>query len=125
MAGAGLGIFEAVWAHNSMFAAGWTWQAVQVGGLVALGGFWERFFAIAFHIAVSALAGYGLARGKVWQFYLIASVLHAIINYGVILLQKGYFTVIQIEIYVAVISVLLTAVALWLRWRKTAAPVEL
>jgi hypothetical protein len=124
VAGAGLGIFEAVWAHNSMFAAGWTWQAVQAGGPVALGGFWERFFATAFHIAVSALAGYGLARGKGWQFYLIASFLHTLINYGVILLQKGYLSIIQIEIYIAVIAVLLTAVVLWLRWRKPVAPAE-
>ena len=66
VAGAGLGVFEAVWAHNSVFISGWTWEVMQTYGLVALAPFWERFFAVAFHIAVSALAGYGLARGWGW-----------------------------------------------------------
>jgi len=50
-----------VWVHNAIFASGWSWEAVQTGGVIALAGFWERFFTLAFHIAVSALAGYGLA----------------------------------------------------------------
>ena len=120
VAGLGFGVFEAVWAHNNILAAGWTWEAVQTGGLVALAGFWERFFAVAFHIAVSALAGYGLAKGWGWQFYLIASFLHASLNYSVVLLQSGLFTVVHVEIYAAVVAVLVTAAALWLRWRKTA-----
>jgi len=124
VAGAGLGIFEAVWAHNQIFAAGWTWQAVQAGGLAALAGFWERFFVVAFHISASALAGYGLARGWGWQFYLIASLLHALINYSAVLLRAGLFTTVHVEIYVAVVAVLVTAGALWLRWRKPAELVE-
>jgi len=120
VAGAGLGIFEAVWVHNNIFAAGWTWEAVQTGGLIALAGFWERFFAVAFHIAVSALAGYGLARGWGWQFYLLASFLHAFNNYCVVLLRAGVFTVAHVEIYAAAVAVLVTGVALWLRWRKPA-----
>ena len=119
VAGAGLGIFEAVWAHNAIFAAGWSWEAVQTGGLMALAGFWERFFAVAFHIAVSALAGYGLAKGWGWQFYLLASFLHGFLNYSVVLLQAGFFTVVHVEIYAAVVAVLVTADVLWLRWRKS------
>lgn len=118
VAGAGLGVFEAVWAHNTVFAAGWSWQAVQTSGLVALTPFWERFFAVAFHIAVSALAGYGLARGWGWRFYLLASFLHGFLNYSVVLLQAGLFTVVHVEIYAAVVAVVVTADALWLRWRK-------
>ena len=41
VAGLGLGVFEAVWVHNAIFASGWSWEAVQTGGLVALAGFWE------------------------------------------------------------------------------------
>jgi len=118
VAGAGLGVFEAVWVHNIIFARGWSWEAVQTGGLIALAPFWERFFTVAFHIAVSALAGYGLAKGWGWQFYLIASFLHGLLNYSVALLQSGLFTVFHIEIYVAVVAVLLTAGVLWLRWGK-------
>jgi RsiW-degrading membrane proteinase PrsW (M82 family) len=119
VAGAGLGIFEATWAHCRIFAAGWTLQAIQTDGFLAIAGFWERFFAVGFHIAASALVGYGLARGKGWQFYLIAAGLHALLNYSVVILQKGFFTVVQLETYAAVIAVVVTAVAIWLRWCKT------
>jgi RsiW-degrading membrane proteinase PrsW (M82 family) len=125
MAGAGFGIFEAVWAHNNIFASGWTWEWVESGGLIMLAGFWERLAAVGFHIAVSALAGYGLAKGLGWQFYLIASGLHALLNYSAVLFAEGILTIIQVEIYASVIAVLVTAAALWLRWRKTPELAEL
>jgi RsiW-degrading membrane proteinase PrsW (M82 family) len=118
VAGAGFGIFEAQWAHNLIFASGWTWAAVQTGGFIALLGFWERFFTVAAHTAFSALAGYGLARGWGWQFYLIASVLHGLLNYSAVLLQAGLLTTVHVEIYVAAVAVAVTAWAMWLRWRK-------
>jgi len=124
VAGAGFAIFETQWAHNLIFASGWTWAAVQAGGFMALLGFWERFFTVAAHIAFSALAGYGLARGWGWQFYLIASVLHAVLNYSVVLLQAGVLTIIPAEVYIAAVAVAVTAWALWLRWRKKAATAE-
>jgi len=119
VAGLGLGVFEAVWVHNTVFAAGWTWEAVQTGGLVALAPFWERFFTVAFHTAASAIAGWGLAKGWGWQFYLLASFLHAFANYSAVLFQSGLITVIQVEIFAAVWAMLVTGGALWLRWRKT------
>ena len=119
VAGAGFAIFEAQWAHNLIFASGWTWASVQAGGFMALLGFWERFFAVAAHIAFSALAGYGLAKGRGWQFYLIASGLHALLNYGVVLRSAGLLTNLHVEIYIAAIAVAVTVWALWLRWRKT------
>jgi len=118
LAGASFGIFEAVWGHNQVFMAGWTWQEVQSGGLLALTPFWDRFWVIAFHIAASSLAGYGLAKGRGWQFYLIAAGLHGLINYVVLPYRKGQMNFNQVEIYVAVVAALVTAVVLWLRWRK-------
>ena len=124
VAGLGLGVFEAVWVHNLIFTYGWSWEAVQTEGVLALAGFWERFFAVAFHIAVSALAGYGLAKGWGWQFYLIASGLHALLNYSVVLFQAGVMTTVPLEIYAAVVAALVAAGALWLRWKKPAESVE-
>ncbi len=121
VAGAGFGIFEAQWVHNPIFASEWTWGVVQTGGFMALAGFWERFLVVAAHTAFSALAGYGLAKGWGWQFYLIASCLHGLLNYSAVLLHSGVFTVVHLEIYAAVLAVLVTAWALWLRWRKVAA----
>ncbi len=120
VAGVGLGIFEAVWVHNSIFASGWTWAAVQTDGLIALAGFWGRFFTIAFHTASCAIAGWGLAKGWGWQFYLLAAFLHAILNYSAVLIQSGVMTATQLEIFIAVWAVLVTGGALWLRWRKSA-----
>ncbi|MBN1188978.1 MAG: hypothetical protein JXA46_04435 [Dehalococcoidales bacterium] len=118
VAGAGFGIFEAVWVHNTIFASGWTWASVESAGFNGLLGFWERFFSIGLHISASALAGYGLAKGWGWQFYLLAALAHGISNYGVILLQRQLLTSFQIEMYIAVIAVVLTGVMLWLRWRR-------
>ena len=124
VAGAGFGILEGQWVHNQIFASGWTWEWVQTYGLVALLVFGERFFTVAAHIGFSALAGYGLAKGWGWQFYLIASGLHGLLNYGTILWQAGHLTDIQVEIYIAVVAVLVTAWALWFRWRKERAAAE-
>ena len=118
VAGVGFGVFEAVWIHNTIFASGWTWSTVETNGFLALLGFWERFFSVAFHIAASALAGYGLAKHWGWQFYLIASFLHGATNYSVILLQSRLLTSFQVEIYIAVLAVAITTVALWIRWRS-------
>jgi RsiW-degrading membrane proteinase PrsW (M82 family) len=122
VAGLGFGVFEAVYAHNLIFTYGWNWGLVQTSGVVALAGFWERFFAVGFHIAASALAGYGLAKGWGWQFYLIASGLHALLNYGALLFQAGVLTTVPVEIYAAVLAALITAGALWLRWKRLAEP---
>jgi RsiW-degrading membrane proteinase PrsW (M82 family) len=124
VAGAGFGVFEAQHFLNSIFAQGVTWAAVQAGGFAALAGFWERFFAVAAHIAFSALAGYGLAKGWGWQFYLIASALHAVLNYSAVLYGTGHLGLVPTEIYVAAVAVAAAAWALWLRWRRTAAAAE-
>jgi RsiW-degrading membrane proteinase PrsW (M82 family) len=115
ISGAGFGLFEAIWVHNSVLASGFTWSTVQLYGATALMSFWERFFVVGMHIAAGAIAGYGLAKGKGWQFYLIAAGIHALTNYGVILISLGLLNSIEIEIYIAVIAVLATVAALWLR----------
>lgn len=117
-AGAGFGVFEAIWMHNLTFMSGWTWEYVDYGGIEALLPFWERFWAVALHIALSAIAGYGLAKGKGFQFYLLASVLHGAVNYLAIIYVKGILTANQMEIGIAVMAALIMLIALWLRWRK-------
>lgn len=117
VAGAGFAILEGQWALNMVFASGWTWGTVQMLGFQGLLSFWERFFAIAFHIAATSIAVYGLFAGKWWRFYLLAAFLHATVNYGVVLLTGGYLTAVQVEVYVAVIALVTVGAALWLRWR--------
>jgi hypothetical protein len=119
ISGAGFGIFEAQWALNMTFALGWSWGTVELLGLgfEGLFPFWERFFAVAFHIGATAIAAYGLFRGKWWQFYLLAAFLHAFLNYSAVLFGGGYLTLLQTEIYIAVVAVVTVGLALWLRWR--------
>ncbi len=118
IAGAGFGIFEAFWGNATILGSGWTFDMIGQYGFTGITPFWERFFTVALHTSASALAGYGLAKGKGWQFYLIAAGLHALINYGVLLFYKQHLTVNQLEIWVAVVAMLATAWALWLRWRR-------
>ncbi len=117
-AGAGFGVFEAIWVHNQIFMSGWTWAAVTDNAVQGLLPFWDRFWAVAMHIAVSAIAGYGLAKGKGWQFFLLAAVLHSLVGYIILLFRKGMLTSNQVEIILAAASALIMLAALWLRWRK-------
>ena len=118
VAGAGFGIFEAVWVLNTIFASGFTWATVQLQGWQALIPFWERFSAIGFHTAATALAIYGWNKGKGWQFYLLVALLHIILDYSVVLLAAQVLTMVQVEIYASVLAIAVLAPALWLRWRK-------
>jgi len=119
LAGAGFGIFEAQWVHNVIFASGCNWEAMRASGFEAIIPFWERFSTVAFHTAVTALAGYGLAKGWGWQFYLIASFLHAFFNYSTVFVQSGLLSVVGVEVFMAWVTALVTGVALWLRWRSS------
>jgi hypothetical protein len=121
-AGAAFGIFEAFWAFGQMFNAGWTFQAIRINGFIGSAGLIERFFAIGFHTAAGALTGYGLSKSKGWQFYLIAAVLHALLNYVALFYQKGSFTIELVETWVAVVAVGTTVWALLLRWGKWSDP---
>jgi RsiW-degrading membrane proteinase PrsW (M82 family) len=87
VAGAGFGVFEAIWVHNMTFASGV--PSLQDDAFAALFPFAERFFAVGFHVALTALAGYGLATGRGWQFYLLAAGLHGLGNYELVIAQAG------------------------------------
>jgi hypothetical protein len=118
VAGAGFGIFEAVWVLNTAFASGFTWATVQLQGWEALLPFWERFSAVGFHTAATALAIYGWNKGKGWQFYLLVALLHIILDYSVVLFVAQVMTVVQLEIYCSVLAAAVLIPALWLRWRR-------
>ncbi|HEX75042.1 MAG TPA: PrsW family intramembrane metalloprotease [Dehalococcoidia bacterium] len=124
VSGVGFGIFEAQWVHNFIFASGWSWESVQTSGIVALGGFWERLFVVGYHTASCALAGWGLARGWGWQFYLLASFLHAFLHYSALLMSRLLSSVVQTELLIAAWALLVIGGALWLREREPAVVTE-
>jgi hypothetical protein len=119
VSGAGFGILEAQWSLNYVLASGWAWERVQIEGLTALAGFWEVFFVIGVHVASCALAGWGLARGRGWQFYLLAAFVFIFPTYSYALVEKGLVTGVQAELLIAVWALIATGVVLWLRERKS------
>ena len=118
VAGAGFGILEAQWVHNMILAGGFTWDTVQSYGVISLSLFWGRFFLIGWTIGVCALAGWGLAKGKGWQFYLLASFLFVLLNYTEYLVGQGLIEPVIGYLIVTIWALLVTGAALWLSMRK-------
>ena len=121
-AGLGFGVFEAMWAMNQAYAAGWALADASAGGLLALAPVWERFFAVAGHVAFSALAGYGLATERGGIFFLIAAGLHTLSNYTLVLLQSGLIGAGAVEVLIALVAIGATAWALYIRYSGDGAP---
>ncbi len=119
VSGAGFGILEAQWTLNYIISSGWSWETVQIQGIRALAGFWETFFVIGVHVASCALAGWGLARGWGWKFYLLAAFVYLIPNYSYVLLSKELITGVQAEFLIAAWALIATGVVFWLRERKS------
>jgi RsiW-degrading membrane proteinase PrsW (M82 family) len=122
LSGAGFGIFEGQWVLNMIFAAGFEFSWFSIYGFAAFTGFIERLFTTGFHTASGALMGWGVAKGKWWLYYIIATLWHFATNYMVILYQLNITDAVQIEISVAVFAVALFAIVFFLRWRKTPQP---
>src|SRR4030042_689079 len=121
ISGAGFGWFESQWTLNYIIASGWSWDVVQIQGVTALAGFSESFFIVGIHVASCALAGWGLAKGWGWQFYLLAAFIYLVPNYSYVLATKELITGEQAELLIAVWALVVTGVALWLRDRKSKA----
>jgi RsiW-degrading membrane proteinase PrsW (M82 family) len=121
VSGAGFGILEALWSLNYVIASGWSWEKVQIEGLVALAGFWETFFIIGINVAACALAGWGLTRGRGWQFYLLAAFVYLFPTYSYVLVSKHLITGVQAELLIAVWALIATGMVLWLREKKSKA----
>jgi RsiW-degrading membrane proteinase PrsW (M82 family) len=119
VSGAGFGILESQWTLNYILASGWSWESVQMQGVVALGGFWESFFVLGIQVAACALAGWGLARGWGWKFYLLAAFVYLFPNYSYVLLTKELITGVQAEFLIAAWALIATGVVFWLRERKS------
>ena len=121
-AGLGFGVFEAIWVFNQMYAAGWTWAAVEAAGFQGFMGVWERIFAVGGHVAFSAIAGYGLAKERGRLYYLLAALLHSMMNYTVVLLQAQLISVTTVEVLIALVAIGAAGWALYLRHSGDRAP---
>ena len=132
VAGAGFGIFEAIWKLNlilptigifnsySIMLSSVGFKSLQIIllGFTPIMGIFGSIYSVIFHIAASALVGYGLAKHRGWQFYLLAVSLNALINYGAFLAYFHKISTTEGIIWVSVPVILVTVFALWLRWHK-------
>jgi hypothetical protein len=117
-AGAGIGIVEAFQVHSQLFSYGWSLSLIQTNGILVILPFIERFLIIGFHIGAIAIAAYGLAKGKWWQYSLVIVALYFILNYTAVLMGTQVLAVGYVELIIFVIAILTAAAALWLRWNK-------
>lgn len=115
--GAGYGGMEAFWVFNQIFAAGFTLGTIQLGGIAALLGFIERFFAVMFHTGAASLSTYGYASGRPWRFLLLAIGLHSLSDYMVVPARAGLISIGWVEILIALIAVSTISAALLIRAR--------
>jgi len=120
VAGAGFGIMVTQWANNLFISnTNWNWQFVQVQGFPAFSGFWESFFILGLNVASTALAGWGLAKGWGWKFYLIACGVYFVTNYNTVLLSRELISATQVEFLIAAWALIVVGVTLWLRDRQS------
>jgi RsiW-degrading membrane proteinase PrsW (M82 family) len=122
VAGAGFGWLEAQWTLNYFIRdSNWSWQLVQVEGFPAIAGFWESFFVLGLNVASTALAGWGVAKGWGWKFYLLAGLVYLVTNYNTILVSRGLVSATQAQFLIAAWALIVVGVTLWLRERKSKA----
>ena len=135
-AGAGFGIFEAIWKLNLMLpdigflssltnktlhylaVSGFSYMKYSLLGSIPIMGVFGGFYSIVFHISSAALMGYGLAKRRGWQYFLLAAFLNGLVNFGAFLWYLPRITMIEGIIWVMVPVILVTGVMLWLRWHK-------
>jgi hypothetical protein len=81
--------------------------------------FYETFIGIALYAGATALVGFGLAKGKGWQAFLIFAGVNAIYDYVSLLLAAKALSLLVTEIIIAVLALGCIGLALWLYWKKT------
>ena len=122
VAGAGFGILQTQWANNYyIMSTNWNWQLVQIEGFPALSGFWESLFILGLNVASTALAGWGLAKGWGWKFYLLACGVYLITNYSTVLISRELISALQAQFLIAAWALIVVGVTLWLRDRQSKA----
>ena len=118
-AGAGVGIVQAFQLHGSLL---YIIGQIQPLGVFVI--FLESFLTVGFNICAIAIASYGLAKGKWWQYSLVIAALYFIFNYITQLMNLQILAPLFVEIIILIIALLTAAAALWLRWRKPAQQAE-
>jgi RsiW-degrading membrane proteinase PrsW (M82 family) len=120
VAGAGFGVLQSQWTLNFFIhGSNWSWLLVQSEGFAAITAFWESFFVLGLNVASTALAGWGLAKGWGWKFYLLAGFVYLVANYNIVLVSYELVSEIQAQFLIATWALIVVGATLWLREKKT------
>jgi hypothetical protein len=103
--GAGFGFVEASHIIAPMF------QERLLTGYILI----ERVFTVLSHTIMGALLGYGIARKKIWQFWLAAAGLHGLGNYLIIFVQLKILTIKGLNIIIGLYDIALLGGMIYLR----------
>ena len=76
---------------------------------------YERLIAVLFHASTAAIIGYGLVRGKTLKFYLVAVILHILLNSFALLYTFGVIGVVEVE---GLITVFAVALFIYVMYKK-------
>ncbi|MDD5338813.1 MAG: hypothetical protein PHG35_05330 [Dehalococcoidales bacterium] len=118
IAGAGFGIFEAFNSLAIIFGSGWTWGAVSAAGFTGLLPVWLCFWTVAYHIGITAIIGYGMAKGSGGGYYMLAVLLHAAFAYLNVLVVNGNMSSDLLGVILAIGAAIIIAISYWLSNRK-------
>lgn len=89
------------------------WGSVLIAGA-------ERIFAFAFHVGASLLILYGAREGKALWFWILAVVLHTVLDAAVVILPQIFGVgVLGIELYAALCGSLTLCLGIWVYHRKS------
>ncbi|WP_018962558.1 YhfC family intramembrane metalloprotease [Coprothermobacter platensis] len=104
ISGAGYGVFEAIWVLSQVFDY----------GFASILPFWERFMTVPFHMAATGMAAYGLGKKRWWQFFVFASILHALVDYSAVLVNVSLLSAVGAEVYLSVVTICTIVVTFWM-----------
>lgn len=103
--GAGLGFVESAYITSPLFQAGVLPTATIV----------ERVFTILFHTSLGALLGIGIARRRIFAFWLYAVIIQSIGIYLIVFVQSGIIEVKTLATIMVVYYILTAVVVFYIR----------
>ena len=115
VAGFGYGFLETFYVMNFLFDTGWNWDVLanEYPALVLTSV--ERVCMLGLNMGLTALVGWGLAKGKGLRFYFVAVLIHAVVAFISFLMANLSFPVVIGELALMVIIIVLTVVMLSMR----------
>jgi len=100
--GAGFGLLEAILLTGNALAL----------GIISPWAIFERVFAILFHTAITTIVAWGIWKRSSMRYFLLATLLHSLGNYSVVLFHQHLLSLVALELCVAAFDLCILTYAL-------------